>query len=94
MVEGLISEQWIITGRVQGVGYRYYTLEHARTLNLTGTVCNCADGSVKVTVTGNKSQIEQLFSCCQKGPFYAKVEEIQRIQLKRIDFHKIFSITY
>ena len=48
----LKAVRWIVTGRVQGVSYRYFTQQAARQLQLTGWVTNLDDGSVEVRVAG------------------------------------------
>jgi acylphosphatase len=49
----------IIIGKVQGVGFRYFTQKRANRLGLTGWVKNLADGSVEVTVQGEKATLEE-----------------------------------
>ena len=48
-----------VSGRVQGVGYRYYALRNADLLGLNGYVKNCVDGSVELQVEGDKEIIKQ-----------------------------------
>ncbi len=57
-----------ISGRVQGVGFRYATLVKARSLNLTGWVRNRSDGSVSLEAQGPEQSVSQLLAWCHTGP--------------------------
>lgn len=46
------------TGNVQGVGFRYTACRAARVFAVTGTVCNCRDGSVECVVEGDQEEVE------------------------------------
>lgn len=73
----MIQAHLVITGYVQGVGYRQFVRTHARQLGLTGWVQNLPDGSVEVMVQGDKKDIEDLIQECRKGPFLAQVKDIK-----------------
>ncbi len=66
----------IITGRVQGVGYRYWTVQTAQDLGLHGTVRNCDDGSVCAIFKGPQTKLDQMISACHDGPSFAKVKDV------------------
>lgn len=66
----------IIKGRVQGVGYRMYTVETATELGLTGWVKNMPDGGVEVTAEGDKTALDKLVEWCKQGPPMAKVKSV------------------
>ncbi len=65
-----------ITGKVQGVWYRGWTIEVARDLNLDGWVCNCRDGSVEARVVGTPDKIKMLIDACRNGPGSAAVRDV------------------
>ena len=65
-----------ITGRVQGVGYRAWTVGTARRLGLRGWVRNRADGSVEALVTGDDGAVAAMIQACRKGPTAARVAEV------------------
>ena len=65
----------IVTGRVQGVGFRWGTLEEAERLGVSGSVRNETDGTVRVEVEGDRS--DELIEWLRHGPRYAKVENIE-----------------
>jgi len=65
-----------ITGRVQMVGYRFFTQQWAEDLYLDGWVCNNPDGSVFTEVEGKKTTIEKLITELKQGPRIATVDEL------------------
>jgi acylphosphatase len=73
-----------ITGRVQGVWYRGWTVETATALGLSGWVRNRSDGSVEAVASGEAADIEKLIAACHRGPPSARVAEV-----KVTDAHEI-----
>jgi acylphosphatase len=67
-----------IHGYVQGVSFRYYAQQRARSLGLAGWVRNCQDGTVELVVEGESDAIEQLTRWAQRGPSMADVERVDR----------------
>lgn len=65
-----------ISGRVQGVSYRYSTKKRALELGLKGMVKNRADGTVYAEIEGEKEALQQMIDWCWQGPSYAKVEKV------------------
>ncbi len=66
----------VVTGIVQGVGYRYSTRRKADELGLSGTVRNPPDGSVEIVCEGEEKEIERLIEWCRRGPKGAFVENV------------------
>ena len=71
-----------VFGRVQGVGFRYFTRQRAMALGLRGRASNLADGSVEVLAVGESSDVEQLIQWLRQGPPSATVG---RIVVNRLD---------
>ena len=71
-----VTVRWIVKGRVQGVGFRYYTVRAATALGLHGTVRNRADGSVEVDACGPPEVLDALLVRLRAGPSSAVVLEI------------------
>ena len=67
----------IISGRVQGVGYRYSTLHTAEQLGLTGWCRNHPDTSVEALFEGERQAIDKMLAWCWQGPPLARVDDIQ-----------------
>ena len=65
-----------IKGRVQGVGFRYFTAKQANSLGLSGYAKNLADGSVEVLAQGEELKLKQLISLLRLGPRSAEVSEV------------------
>ena len=67
----------LVSGRVQGVGYRRFVQYNARKLGLKGWVQNLPDRRVEAVIQGQKEVIGQLLKRCRRGPFLAEVTDIQ-----------------
>ena len=67
----------IITGRVQGVGFRWFVREAARRVGLAGWVYNRPDGAVEVAADGDEASIELLRRAIRTGPPGADVQDVR-----------------
>lgn len=67
----------IISGRVQGVGFRYALCIRARELGLCGWVRNLPDGRVEALCRGEHAAMESLLEWCGQGPRMARVDHVQ-----------------
>ena len=67
-----------VSGRVQGVGFRWFTSMTAARLNLTGWVRNREDGDVEMEVQGDEGPVEDFVREVSRGPRYAVVENMER----------------
>jgi acylphosphatase len=65
-----------VTGRVHGVGFRYYVVSHAERLGLTGWVSNEQDGAVRCVAEGPRTDLEHLLELLREGPASAIVEHV------------------
>jgi acylphosphatase len=74
-----------ISGRVQGVGFRWYVRQAADRLRLAGWVRNCPDGTVEVAIEGPADAQEQLITAVRRGPPGADVMAVERVQAAPID---------
>jgi acylphosphatase len=66
----------LVSGRVQGVGYRWFVRSHAESLGLTGWARNRREGTVELEVFGLRSKIEQLAQRLREGPPASDVTEV------------------
>jgi acylphosphatase len=69
-----------IAGRVQGVGFRYWTEETARGLGLTGWVRNCRDGSVEALFSGPADDVAEMLRRCHDGSGAAHVAAVEILE--------------
>lgn len=67
----------LVTGTVQGVGYRRFVQRYARDLKLQGYAENLTDGQVEVIAEGEQADLDRLLHWLHRGPPHAKVREVQ-----------------
>jgi acylphosphatase len=72
------SYRYLVRGRVQGVGYRYFVLREAEGLGVSGFARNLPDGSVEVVAEGDDGPLQQLEERLRRGPSFAKVAAVER----------------
>lgn len=82
MPDDVVRIRAVVRGRVQGVGYRAFTLHHAHRLGLRGTVANRPDGSVECVVEGPRDAVEELLGLLRRGPYHARVDGVEVSQLQ------------
>lgn len=81
----------VITGRVQGVGYRWWFQNRAMEIGLTGWVRNRTNGAVEAEIQGTPDQLETLIRSAWQGPPLAKVILIDRNSIGAVDGETGFS---
>ncbi len=84
----------LITGRVQGVGFRYSTSKEARKRNLTGWCRNNSDNSVSAVFAGERESIKEMLRWCKQGPLLAKVDSLKVEWLPFNPIYQSFSIEH
>lgn len=72
-----MAKHLTISGRVQGVGFRYSMIEEAERLGVTGWVRNRRDGTVEAVVDGTPEAVEAILAWARSGPRGARVTEVQ-----------------
>jgi acylphosphatase len=71
-----VARRFVVRGRVQGVGFRYFTLDAARRENLHGYVTNNPDGTVEAVAEGEPESVERFERVLRRGPSQARVEQV------------------
>jgi acylphosphatase len=71
-----VARKYVISGRVQGVGFRYFAEHRAIQLGIVGYVKNCWDGSVEVYAVGDATSLEEFRCHLAEGPRSARVTNI------------------
>lgn len=74
----------LISGFVQGVGFRYFIRRNAVELGLKGWVRNTPDNRVEAVFQGSKEDIENMIQLCKNGPFLAEVKNVE-VEWEEID---------
>ena len=71
------TRQIRVSGRVQGVGFRYALRDEARRLGLFGWVRNCTDGTVEALLQGDDEAVAALVAWARRGPRLARVDDVR-----------------
>ena len=81
-------------GRVQGVGFRFYTTRKAKIYQIRGWVKNMADGSVKCKAEGEKSNVQQFIKELKKGPRSSNVRDTEINKTEDLENYSTFEVRY
>jgi acylphosphatase len=85
--------RFVVTGRVQGVGFRWFVRAEARPLEILGWVRNREDGAVEGVVEGRDDAIDALVACLEVGPPSAIVTNVEISEISdQLDQFKQFEI--
>jgi acylphosphatase len=84
----------IVHGRVQGVNFRYYTVQAANRLGVTGWVANQWDGTVETVAEGPREKLDQLLAFLHRGPPSAWVERVDADWRAPTDEFKDFRVRF
>ncbi len=86
------ARRFVVRGRVQGVGFRWFVEREARQLGINGWVRNNSDGSVEVLAMGTRDQLSGLRSRLHQGPRAARVDDVQEADARPLDGLNTFRI--
>ena len=78
------ARRFVVRGRVQGVGFRWFVEREAHMLQIAGWVRNNHDGSVEVLAMGSRDQLSGLRSRLQQGPRAARVDDVEETEAKPV----------
>ena len=76
----MTSVHILISGRVQGVGFRYWLAQQAEARGVSGWVRNRRDGSVEAVLAGDDIAVGEVLKACAVGPRLADVRNIERLE--------------
>ena len=72
-----MKKHLVISGKVQGIGFRYWLQRLAIEKNICGWVKNKTSGNVEALIVGEKKEIQELIKLCEMGPSSAKIDYVQ-----------------
>lgn len=76
-----MSWRYLVSGVVQGVGFRYFVLRKAQALAVGGWVRNLPDGRVEVVADGPVAALEELESALRTGPSHSRVADVEKSEI-------------
>ena len=88
----LVARRFVVTGRVQGVGFRWFVQELAAIEGVAGWVLNRPDGSVELVVQGDTESVQRIGAKIRRGPPGARVDHVEVADEPPLDSLKSFSI--
>ena len=88
----MVKQRYIVSGKVQNVGYRYWALHNADELELNGWVRNLPNSSVELLAEGELSSLIEFEKRLRKGPLTSKVSEVTLLDIYDDSIHNNFSI--
>ena len=72
----IISRRFFVSGRVQGVGFRYYIQDHAAAEGVHGYVRNLPDGRVEAVIEGDEESVLRVERALRRGPAGARIDDV------------------
>jgi acylphosphatase len=72
----IVAKRYLVSGRVQGVGFRYYLQDHAAVEGVHGYVRNLPDGRVEALVEGDDESVLRVERALRRGPAGARVDDV------------------
>jgi acylphosphatase len=79
------ARRFLVRGRVQGVGFRWFVEREAHILGIAGWVRNNHDGSVEVLAQGTRDQLSGLRSRLREGPRAARVDNVEEFEARPVE---------
>ncbi|MBN1298823.1 MAG: acylphosphatase [Actinobacteria bacterium] len=93
-MSGIKTYRIILSGRVQGVGYRYFVEEKARLYNIKGYVKNTFDNKVEIVCQGKRESLDIFRKRIKQGPAFAHVAGIIENSIENANSYSNFEIIY
>ena len=89
-----IARRYIVRGRVQGVGFRFFAIRAARRLGIVGSVRNLPDGTVEAIAEGPAEAVAEFRAELWRGPSDAQVTAVDESDIKPSGRYKSFDVDY
>jgi len=92
MTTAKVARKFLITGEVQGVGYRFFAQRAAARHQVRGYVRNCPDGTVEALAEGSEGDVEEFKKDLVTGPSWSSVEQVEEISLEPTGLYASFRV--
>ncbi|MCI0487964.1 MAG: acylphosphatase [Blastocatellia bacterium] len=90
----MVARRFIVRGRVQGVGFRYFAIQAAGRAGVNGTVRNLPDGTVEAIAEGTWDAIKDFRAQLERGPSFARVTSVDEFDLPLTGRYSGFNVEY
>jgi acylphosphatase len=87
-----VARKFLVSGHVQGVGFRYFAQDAARREGLSGQVCNLPDGTVEAVAEGEAEALDRFERALRRGPSRSRVEQVRVDEAVPTGLHVGFEI--
>lgn len=94
MMSKRLAIKFIISGRVQGVGFRWFTKQAADEIGVLGYVRNMYDGRVETVASGDRRELATFRKRISEGPRFSSVSHVEELELAEPGNYSSFEITY
>ena len=94
MIENIKTYKVLLSGRVQGVGFRYFTESVASKYGINGYIGNTIDKKVEIVAQGEDEELKQFFEEIKKGPAFSIITDVKTEELESSKKYNIFEIKY
>jgi len=94
MVENIKTYNVLISGRVQGVGFRYFAVSIAEKYDVKGFVKNIPGGRVEIVCQGEEEELQSFLSEVKKGPAFSVITDTATEEIPEIKKYNTFEIKY
>ena len=91
-MQTVVARKFLISGDVQGVGYRFFAQRAAARHQIVGYVRNCPDGTVEALAEGPENRVEAFKHDLATGPQWAVVDQLEEINLEPTGSYSAFRI--
>ncbi|MBT3479803.1 MAG: acylphosphatase [Candidatus Marinimicrobia bacterium] len=93
-MENKSAANLVVSGKVQGVGFRWYVVQKGRSLALIGYAINLPNGNVEIHAEGNKIDIQRFIEIVKKGPPSSQVDKVEIMWINASNRFKDFIVKY
>lgn len=90
----MVARRFVVIGRVQGVGFRYFAIRAARQVGVSGTVRNLPDGTVEAIAEGSQAAVTEFREALERGPSYGHVTRVDELEMQPTGRYAGFEVVF